>query len=136
MLTPAKNNSEKLTCDLCVLGFTFVVGGYETQDVFVAEHGCLVDLSLAEPGSLLSGRKDLHRHVSAPPASAPHLSKATFPDDFLEDDGSGHGPLDKQRQTCSAETRERSSGFEKLKGEEPESTVAHRNLSPKWTDRI
>lgn len=77
----------------------------------MAEHGRLVDLSLAEPGSLLPGRKDLHRHVAASPASAPHLSKATFPNDFLEDDGSGDRPLDKQRQTCSGKTRERSSGL-------------------------
>lgn len=110
MSTSPKNKREKKTRDLCVVSFTFVVGGYKTQDVFVAEHGRLVDLSLAEPGSLLPGRKDLHRHVAASPASAPHLSKAAFPDDLLEDDGSGHGPLDKQRQACSGETRERSSG--------------------------
>lgn len=87
--------------DLCAWGFTFVISGYKTQYVFMAEHGSLIDLSLAEPGSLLSGRKDLHRHVAASPAPAPHLSKATFPNDFLENDGPGHGPLDKQRQTCS-----------------------------------
>lgn len=106
----------------------------------MAEHGCLVDLSLAEPGSLLSGRKDLHRHVAASPASAPHLSEATFPDDFLEDDGSGHGPLDKQRQTCSGETRERSCGFKaaletsmgranvKVHSPEPEPEVDRSNM--------
>ena len=78
---------------------TFVVSGYEAQYVVVAEHDGLVDLSLAEPRALLSGREDLHGHVAAPPAAPPHLSETPLPDDLLQDDGPGHGPLDEQRQT-------------------------------------
>lgn len=70
------------------------------------EHDCLVDLSLSEPGALLPGREDLHRHVSAAPLPAPHLPKTTFSDDLLQNDGPGHGPLHKQWQTYRGDGRE------------------------------
>lgn len=84
---------------------TFVVSSYEAQDIFMAEHDCLIDFGLAEPGSLLSRWEDLHRHVTTPPTSTPHLSETTFSYDFLEDNCSGHSPLDKQRQTCPEKMR-------------------------------
>lgn len=80
---------------------TFVVSSYKTQDVFMAEHDCLIDFCFPEPGSLLPGWEDLHSYVTTPPTSTPHLSKTTFTDDFLEDNCSGHSSLDKQRQACS-----------------------------------
>lgn len=80
---------------------TFVVSSYKTQDVFMAEHDCLIDFCFPEPGSLLPGREDLHSYITTPPTSTPHLSKTTFTDNFLEDNCSGHSSLDKQRQACS-----------------------------------
>ncbi len=80
---------------------TFVVSGYEAQDVFMAEHDGLIDFSLTEPGALLSGRENLHRYVTAPPTSSPHLAETPLTNNLLKDDCSGHGSLDKQRQTCS-----------------------------------
>ena len=71
----------------------------------MTEHDGLIDLSLTEPGALFSGWEDLHCHIAPPPTSAPHLSKTPLSNDLLQDDGSGHGPLDKQRQTCSEEMR-------------------------------
>lgn len=71
----------------------------------MAEHDGLIDFSLTEPGALLSGREDLHCHVTAPPTSSPHLPEAPFANDLLEDNCSGHGSLDKQRQTCSEKMR-------------------------------
>lgn len=95
-------NMAKKKKDECGALFrTFVVSGDESQDVFVAEHDRLIDLRFPEPGPLLSGGEDLHRYVSAPPASSPHLSETTFTDDFLEDNRPGHSSLDKQRQACT-----------------------------------
>lgn len=97
-----KYGKKKKKKDECGALFqTFVVSGDESQDVFVAEHDRLIDLCFPKPGPLLSGGEDLHRYVSAPPASSPHLSETTFTDDFLEDNRSGHSSLDKQRQACT-----------------------------------
>lgn len=63
------------------------------------QHDCLVDFSLSEPGALLSGREDLHGHVSAPPLPPPDFAEASFSYDLLQDDGPGHRPLHKQGQT-------------------------------------
>lgn len=86
--------------------FTFVVRGDESQDVLVAQHDGLVDLSLSEPRPLLPGREDLHRHVSSTPLPPPHLSKAAFPYDLLQNNGPGHGTLHKQGQACRGKQRE------------------------------
>lgn len=64
------------------------------------EHNSLVDLRLAEPGTLFSGRKDLHCHISPSPLPSPHFSEAALPYNFLQHDGSCYSPLHKQRQTC------------------------------------
>lgn len=76
---------------------TFVVCCDEAQDVLMPEHDSLVDFSLAEPGALLSGREDLHSHVSSSPLPSPHLPKAALPYYFLQHDGPCHCPLYKQR---------------------------------------
>lgn len=62
------------------------------------QHHRLVDLGLAEPGALLAGGEDLHRHLLSAPLAAPHLAEAALADALLEDYGSGDGPLDQQRQ--------------------------------------
>lgn len=85
---------------------TFVIRGDEAQDVLVPQHDRLVDLGLSEPGALLPGREDLDRHVSAAPLPSPHLPKAAFSYDLLQNDGPGHGPLHKQWQTCRGSPRE------------------------------
>jgi len=101
---------------------TFVIGCYEAQDVLVAQHYGLVDLRLAEPRPLLSGGEDLHRHIPAPPAAAPHLPEAALPDDLLEHDGPGHRALHKQRQACSRSTdmpgREHNTGISESRTQE------------------
>lgn len=78
---------------------TFVVGSNEAQNVLVSQHHRLVDLSLAEPGALLAGGEDLHGHFLPAPLAPPHLAETALSDALLEDDGSGDGPLDQQRQT-------------------------------------
>ena len=80
--------------------FTFVVGGDEAQDVLVPQHHRLVDFCFPEPGAFLTGREDLHSHVTPTPSAAPHLPKAAFANDLLQDDRPSHGPLDKKWQTC------------------------------------
>lgn len=76
-----------------MIGCTFVVGSDEAQDVLVTQHDCLVDLGLAEPRALLTGREDLDRHLLVSPLPPPHLAEAALPDALLEDDGPGYGPL-------------------------------------------
>lgn len=91
----------------------------------MAEHDGLIDFRLTEPGALLSGREDLHRHITTSPAPSPHLPKTPFANDLLEDYCSGHGPLDKQRQACSERMRKVIRAFMKtiIKKEEEEETV-------------
>ena len=79
--------------------FTFVVCSNEAQDVLVPQHNGLVDFCFPEPGAFLTGREDLHSHVTSAPSAAPHLPKAAFPNDLLQDDRPSHGPLDKKWQT-------------------------------------
>lgn len=85
---------------LCWFYFlTFIVSCNESQDVFVSQHDCLVDLCFSEPGAFLSGWEDLHGHISSSPLPPPHFTKPTFTDDLLQHDGPGHCPLYKQGQT-------------------------------------
>lgn len=79
---------------------TFVIRSNKPQDVLVPQHHGLIDLCLPEPGTLLTGREDLHSHVTSTPPAPPHLPKAALADDLLQDNGPSHGPLDKQRQAC------------------------------------
>ena len=88
---------------------TFVVRRNESQDVFVPQHDGLVDLGLSKPGALLSGREDLHGHVPAPPLPPPYFAEASFPDDLLQDDGPGHRPLHKERQTWGEDRQTKTS---------------------------
>ena len=81
------------------MGLTFVVGSDESQDVLVAQHDGLVDLSLAEPGALLTRGEDLYCYFLSSPLSPPHLPEATLAYAFLQDDGPGYGPLHQQRKT-------------------------------------
>jgi len=126
---------------------TFVVSSYKAQDVFMAEHDGLIDLSLTEPGALLSGWEDLHGHVTTPPTASPHLPETPFADDLLEDNCSGHGPLDKQRQPCSERNRTVISAFLKRIGSQsvnqcnlqhecwPAATLTRCALTGAWTRR-
>ncbi len=84
---------------------TFIVSSDEAQNVLVSQHHSLVDLSLAEPGALLTGGEDLHGHLLTTPFTPPHLPKTPLPDALLEDDGSGNGPLDQERQAWSERDR-------------------------------
>lgn len=77
---------------------TFVVSSDEAQNVLVSQHHSLVDLSLAEPGALLTGGEDLHSHLLPTPLTPPHFPETPLSDALLEDDGPGDGPLDQQRQ--------------------------------------
>lgn len=86
-----------------MIGCTFVVGSDEAQDVLVTQHDCLVDLGLAEPRALLTGREDLDRHLLVSPLPPPHLAEAALPDALLEYDGPGYGPLNQQGQTWEEE---------------------------------
>lgn len=83
-----------------LLSLTFVVGSNEAQNVLVPQHDGLVDLCLSEPGALLSRGENLHGNLLAAPFTPPHFTKASLPDAFLEDDGSGDSSLDQQRQAC------------------------------------
>lgn len=78
---------------------TFVVSSNEAQDILMSQHHSLVDLSLTEPGALLSGRENLDSHLLAAPFAAPHLTKTPLPNAFLEDDSSGNCSLDQQWET-------------------------------------
>lgn len=86
---------------------TFIICCNEAQDVFVAQHDCLVDLGLSEPRALLSGGEDLHSHVSSSPLPSPHLAETPLSNDLLQHDGPGHSALHKQGQTCRGQQRER-----------------------------
>lgn len=79
--------------------FTFVVCSNEAQDVLMSQHNGLVDFCFPEPGTFLTGREDLHSHVTSAPSAAPHLPKAALPNDLLQDDRPSHGPLHKKWQT-------------------------------------
>lgn len=92
---------------------TLVVSSDEAQDVLVSQHHRLVNLSLAEPGALLTGGEDLHRHLLPTPFPPPNLPEAALPYAFLEDDGPGDGPLHQQRQSYST-TKQSSSDQEEL----------------------
>lgn len=99
-----------LSCSLSLPGvhvwrLTFVVGSNEAQDVLVPQHDSLVDLCLSEPGALLSRGENLHRNLLATPFPPPNFAKAALPDALLEDDGSGDGSLDQQRQACADSRR-------------------------------
>lgn len=77
---------------------TFVIGSDEAQDVVVPQHHRLVDLGLAEPGSLLPRAEDLHGDVLATPTTAPNLAKATFADRLHQLDLARYAPLYQKRQ--------------------------------------
>lgn len=77
---------------------TFVIRSNKSQDVLVPQHNSLIYLCFPEPGTLLTGREDLHSHITSTPPAPPHLPKAAFADDLLKDNCPSHGPLDKQRQ--------------------------------------
>lgn len=82
----------------CTSDLTFVVGGDEAEDVLVPQHHGLIDLSLSEPGALLSGGEDLDGHLLSSPLAPPHLPEAALPNALLQDDGPGDGPLHQQRK--------------------------------------
>lgn len=85
-------------CPVAEALLTFVIRSNKSQDVLVPQHHGLVNLSLPEPRTLLTGRENLHSHVPSTPPAPPHLPKAAFADDLLKDNGPSHGPLDKQGQ--------------------------------------
>lgn len=47
-----------------------------TQDILVPQQHCVVNLSLSEPGLLISGGEDLHSHTLPLPLAPPHLTIA------------------------------------------------------------
>lgn len=53
--------------------------GGRTQNVLVPQQHCVVNLSLTEPGLLVSGGEDFHSYVLTLPLTSPHLSITPFP---------------------------------------------------------
>jgi len=64
----------------------------------MSQHDGLVDLSLPEPGALLSRREDLDGDVLAAPASPPHLAETALADGLHQLDLAGDAALHQERQ--------------------------------------
>lgn len=71
----------------------------------MSEHDSLINLCFTEPGPLVPGGEDLHRHVLSSPLAPPHFTKSTLSDGLLQDNGPSYGSLDQQWQTCKMQCK-------------------------------
>lgn len=82
-----------------------VVGGDESEDVVVSQHGCLIDFGFTGPRTFFAAREYFDGHAFASPATAPDLPEATVADHLFQLNLTRNRTLNEQRQAGRAGSR-------------------------------